>query len=135
MSDNLNYQGYSQVQRGESDEILVRTSKGSACGEYLRRYWQPVALTREVEDVPRLIKILGEELVLFRDKGGRYGLVHKQCPHRRASMEFGVCEQHGIRCCYHGWLFDIDGSILEVPGQPQKIAELVKQKTRPAPTR
>jgi nitrite reductase/ring-hydroxylating ferredoxin subunit len=122
------YRGYSEAQRGESDEILVRTSKGSACGEYLRRYWQPVALTSEVEDVPRLIKILGEELVLFRDKGGRYGLVHKQCPHRRASMEFGVCEQNGIRCCYHGWLFDIDGSILEVPGQPEKIADLVKGK-------
>jgi len=78
MSDNLNYKGYSQAQHGESDEILVRTSKGTACGEYLRRYWQPVALTSEVEDVPGLIKVLGEELVLFRDKAGRYGLVHKQ---------------------------------------------------------
>ena len=129
MSDNLNYKGYSQTQRGESDELLVRTSKGTACGEYLRRYWQPVALTSEVVDVPGLVRVLGEELVLFRDKTGRYGLVHKQCPHRRASMEFGVCETNGIRCCYHGWLFDIDGSILEVPGQPDKIADLVKDKT------
>jgi nitrite reductase/ring-hydroxylating ferredoxin subunit len=129
MSDNLNYKGYSQAQRGESDEILVRTSKGTACGEYLRRYWQPVALTSEVEDVPGLARVLGEDLVLFRDKAGRYGLVHRQCPHRRASMEFGVCELDGIRCCYHGWLFDIDGSILEVPGQPDKIADLVKDKT------
>ncbi|MDH3762737.1 MAG: aromatic ring-hydroxylating dioxygenase subunit alpha [Gammaproteobacteria bacterium] len=123
------YQGYQQPHRGASDEILVRTGRGSACGEYLRRYWQPVALTREVEDVPRLIRVLGEELVLFRDKSGRYGLVHKQCPHRRASMEFGVCDDNGIRCCYHGWLFDVDGRILEIPGQPRANAELVMQKT------
>ncbi len=130
MTRDLNYQGYTEIQRGESDELLVRTSRGSACGEYLRRYWQPVALTREVEDVPRVIKVLGEELVLFCDKVGRYGLVHKQCPHRRASMEFGVCEENGIRCCYHGWLFDVDGSIIDIPGQPQKIADLVRQQTR-----
>ena len=124
------YRGYSEPQRGESDELLVRTSAGTACGEYLRRYWQPVALASEVEDVPGLIRVLGEELVLFCDKSGRYGLVHKQCPHRRASMEFGVCEQDGIRCCYHGWLFDVDGSIVEIPGQPDNIAELVKRQTR-----
>ena len=102
------YKGYQQQARGDSDEILVRTGKSTGCGEYLRRYWQPVALTEEVKDVPLLIRVLGEELVLFRDKSDRYGLVHKQCPHRRASMEFGVCEKDGIRCCYHGWLFDIE---------------------------
>ena len=123
------YRGYGVAQRGESDELLVRTSAGSDCGEYLRRYWQPVALTREITDVPKLIRVLGEELVLFRDKSGRHGLVHKQCPHRRASMEFGVCEDNGIRCCYHGWLFDIDGSIVEIPGQPENIQQLVKGKT------
>jgi nitrite reductase/ring-hydroxylating ferredoxin subunit len=123
------YQGYKQPHRGDSDEILVRTARGSPCGEYLRRYWQPVALAKEVEDVPRLIRVLGEELVLFRDGSGRYGLVHKQCPHRRASMEFGVCEDAGIRCCYHGWLFDVDGRILEIPGQPQANAELVMRQT------
>ncbi len=126
---NAGYSGYHAPQHGESDELLVRTAPGSACGEYLRRYWQPVALTHEVTDVPRLIHVLGEELVLFCDRSGRYGLVHKQCPHRRASMEFGVCEEHGIRCCYHGWLFDVDGRILEVPGQPANIAELVQRKT------
>ena len=130
MADELDYRGYTEILQGESDEILVRTSRGSGCGEYLRRYWQPVALAHEVEDVPRLVKVLGEELVLFRDKTGRYGLVHKQCPHRRASMEFGVCEEEGIRCCYHGWLFDIDGTIIETPGQPEKISDLVKQQTR-----
>lgn len=124
------YQGYMQSGRGASDELLVRTHSGSLCGEYLRRYWQPVALTREVGEMPLRVRILGEDLVLFRDRSERFGLVHRQCPHRRASMEFGVCEQNGIRCCYHGWLFDIDGSILEVPGQPEKIAALVQRQTR-----
>ncbi len=125
------YQGYHQPHRGGSDELLVRTARGTACGEYLRRYWHPVALAREVEDVPRLIRVLGEDLVLFRDKSGRYGLVHRQCPHRRASMEFAVCEEKGIRCCYHGWLFDVDGSVLEIPGQPDTMDEaLVRDKSR-----
>ena len=130
MNDQLNYQGYSEPNRGASDELLVRTARGSQCGEYLRRYWQPVALTREVGEMPIRVRVLGEDLVLFRDRSERYGLVHRQCPHRRASMEFGVCERNGIRCCYHGWLFDIDGSILEVPGQPEKNAALVQRQTR-----
>ena len=131
MNNNHNYQGYELDHRGGSDELLVRTARGTPCGEYLRRYWQPVALTSEVEDLPRLIRVLGEDLVLFRDGSGRYGLVHRQCPHRRASMEFGVCETRGIRCCYHGWLFDVDGSVLEIPGQPDTLDEaLVRQKSR-----
>ncbi|MGD8350935.1 MAG: aromatic ring-hydroxylating dioxygenase subunit alpha [Gammaproteobacteria bacterium] len=130
MNDQLNYQGYSEPNRGASDELLVRTARGSQCGEYLRRYWQPVALTREVGEMPIRVRLLGEDLVLFRDRSERYGLVHRHCPHRRASMEFGVCERAGIRCCYHGWLFDIDGSILEVPGQPENIAALVQRQTR-----
>jgi len=123
------YEGYQQMHRGESDELLVRTSRGTACGEYLRRYWQPIALTSELEDVPRLVRVMGEDLVLFRDKSERYGLVHRQCPHRRASMEFGMCDERGIRCCYHGWLFDIDGSVLEIPGQPDGTVDLIKQKS------
>jgi nitrite reductase/ring-hydroxylating ferredoxin subunit len=123
------YRGYVEPHRGDSDELLVRTSRGTACGEYLRRYWQPVALASEIEDVPRLIHVMGEELVIFKDKSNRYGLVHKQCPHRRASMEFAMCEAGGIRCCYHGWLFDVDGTILEIPGQPEGVSELIKSKT------
>ncbi len=123
------YNGYVEPHRGASDELLVRTGRGTACGEYLRRYWQPVALAAEIEDVPRLIRVLGEELVIFRDKSGRYGLVHRHCPHRRASLEFAICESNGIRCCYHGWLFDVDGRILEIPGQPDGIAELIRKKT------
>ncbi len=123
------YSGYQQPHRGGSDELLVRTGCGTACGEYLRRYWQPIALTSEVEDLPRLVRVMGEDLVLFRDKSDRYGLVHRQCPHRRASMEFGMCDERGIRCCYHGWLFDVDGTVLEIPGQPEGTVDIIKKKT------
>ncbi|MFT7532216.1 MAG: nitrite reductase/ring-hydroxylating ferredoxin subunit [Gammaproteobacteria bacterium] len=121
MQDKENFQaycGYHQVWEGTPDKTLVHTDSGTPCGELLRRYWQPVALTSDLEDRPRLIKVLGEELVLFRDKSGSYGLVHKKCPHRRASLEYGHCEDHGIRCCYHGWVFDVDGTILDIPGEP-----------------
>ena len=112
------FNGYHQTAQGEHDRELAEVGPGTVCGEYLRRYWHPIFLTAELGDAPRLIRILGEELVLFRDRGGRIGLVHKKCPHRRASLEFGRIEARGIRCCYHGWLFDIDGTILEIPGEP-----------------
>ncbi|MGQ0662990.1 MAG: aromatic ring-hydroxylating dioxygenase subunit alpha [Pseudomonadota bacterium] len=84
----------------------------------MRRFWQPVAMTQEVTDLPLRIRILGEDLVLFRDKSGRYGLLHLHCSHRNTSLEFGVVEERGIRCCYHGWHYDIDGRILDTPGEP-----------------
>ncbi|MGD9951042.1 MAG: Rieske 2Fe-2S domain-containing protein [Burkholderiales bacterium] len=87
-------------------------------GEYFRRFWQPVCLSSQLRELPLAIKILGEELVAFRDKSGRVGLLNRHCSHRGTSLEFGQVENHGIRCCYHGWLFDIDGSILETPGEP-----------------
>ena len=66
---------------------------------------------------PLPVRILGENLVLFRTTSGKFGLVHRQCPHRNASLIFGKCEKEGIRCCYHGWLFAPDGEILETPGE------------------
>ena len=113
------YCGYHQNWEGESLRELTEVGAGTSSGELLRRYWHPIHIADEVSDLPKLIRILGEELVLFRDLSGNYGLVHKKCPHRRASLEFGRCEQHGIRCCYHGWVFDIDGTVLEIPGEPQ----------------
>lgn len=113
------YCGYHQTWEGSYNQTLVHTGAGTACGEYLRRYWHPVYIAEELGELPRLIKVLGEELVLFRDRSGNFGLVHKRCPHRRASLEYGRCEKHGIRCCYHGWLFGTDGTVLEVPGEPE----------------
>lgn len=122
--------GYHRTRPGGHDELLTRIGPGTPAGEYLRRYWQPVGLARDLGDAPRRIRILGEDLVLFRDGSGRAGLVHRHCPHRRASLEFGVCETRGIRCCYHGWLFDVDGTILEIPGQPPGVEERRRASTR-----
>jgi len=100
------------------DPELTQVGPGTPCGEYLRRFWMPVAMTSQVKDLPLRIRRLGEDLVLFRDKGGRYGLLHLYCSHRNASLEFGVIEEGGIRCCYHGWKYDVDGTLLETPGEP-----------------
>lgn len=111
--------GYHQTWEGSANQLITQTDPSTPCGEYMRRYWHPIYITEELADLPKLIKILGEELVLFRDGEGQYGLVHKRCPHRRASLEYGSCDQRGIRCCYHGWQFDIDGTILQIPGEPE----------------
>ena len=113
------YSGYHNTQTASEDVELTHVSPGTPCGEYMRRYWQPIAMTEQVKDLPIAIRILGEDLVLFRDLSGRLGLLHKHCSHRRTSLEYGIIAEHGIRCCYHGWLFDIDGTILETPGEPE----------------
>ena len=87
------FRGYKQSTVPKIDEALARTDPETVCGEYLRRYWHPVALTKEVGQQPISVKILGESLILFRTKNDKYGLVHKQCPHRNASLIFGKCEK------------------------------------------
>ena len=113
------YNGYHRVSAQAPDAELTAVGPGTPAGEYFRRFWMPVSMTAEIGELPKLIKVLGEELVLFRDLSGRLGLLHKHCSHRRASLEYGIISEHGIRCCYHGWLFDVDGRILEVPGEAQ----------------
>ena len=97
---------------------MTRIGPGTHCGEYLRRFWQPVTFTDELADLPKKLQILGEELVIFRDFSGDIGLLELHCAHRGTSLEFGLVSEKGIRCCYHGWLFDVDGAILETPGEP-----------------
>jgi phenylpropionate dioxygenase-like ring-hydroxylating dioxygenase large terminal subunit len=87
-------------------------------GEYMRRFWQPVCLAQELTDVPKVVHILHEELVAFRDRSGQIGLLQLHCSHRGTSLEFGIIQQRGIRCCYHGWHYDVDGTILETPCEP-----------------
>ena len=111
------FRGYKQSTVPKIDEGLARTDYKTPCGEYLRRYWHPVALTSEISEIPKEIRILGEDLVIFKTTKGNIGLVHKACPHRRASMVYGKTEDKGIRCCYHGWLFSPNGEILETPGE------------------
>jgi phenylpropionate dioxygenase-like ring-hydroxylating dioxygenase large terminal subunit len=120
------YGGYHQTAALAADEELTQVGPGTPGGGYLRRFWHPVALTSEISDLPRLIRVLGEDLVLFRDLGGRFGLLHRHCPHRGASLEYGICQNRGLRCCYHGWLFDVDGTILETPGEPPDSAAAAK---------
>lgn len=124
------YAGYDTHLSREIDDELTRVAPKTPCGEYLRRFWHPVAISSELKDLPIAIRILGEDLVVFRDQSNRVGLVHKRCPHRQASLEFGRCEQHGIRCCYHGWHFDIDGALLDAPGQPPALVERLKTRIR-----
>ena len=113
------YSGYGINAALEEDEELTHVGPGTPCGEYMRRFWQPVAMTSQLHDLPIVTRILGEDLVVFRDRSGDIGLLHKHCAHRGASLEFGRIEEHGIRCCYHGWHFGIDGTVLETPGEPE----------------
>ncbi len=112
------YRGYYHSAVPAEDSELTHVGPGTPGGELLRRYWQPVALSARVTDVPLAIRILGEDLVAFRDRRGRVGVLHRHCAHRGASLEFGIVGERGIRCCYHGWLYDVDGRILETPGEP-----------------
>jgi 5,5'-dehydrodivanillate O-demethylase len=104
----------------EESELLTQVSRGTPCGELLRRYWHPVAAAAELtEEKPiRAVKILGEELVVYRDKKGNFGLVGEHCPHRSASLAYGRVDEEGIRCPYHGWKFDCTGRCLEQPAEP-----------------
>jgi phenylpropionate dioxygenase-like ring-hydroxylating dioxygenase large terminal subunit len=115
---NTAYSAYHHRERPAEEEELTRVGPGTPCGEYLRRFWQPVILSSELGELPRRLRILGEDLVAFRDKSGAIGLLELHCPHRGTSLEFGLIGDKGIRCCYHGWLFDCDGTILETPGEP-----------------
>jgi 5,5'-dehydrodivanillate O-demethylase len=84
----------------------------------LRRYWWPIGFAEEVKQAPVPVKLLGEDLILFRTRDGGFGLLERYCAHRRASLEFGRVEERGIRCCYHGWLYGPDGRCLEQPQEP-----------------
>ena len=96
----------------------TEVGRGKPMGELLRRYWHPVALVSHATDTPKAIRVLGEDLVLFRDGKGRPGLLEARCCHRGTTLYYGRVDQHGIRCCYHGWQFDVEGRCLEQPCEP-----------------
>ena len=119
----------------EQNDMLTQVAPGTPMGELLRRYWQPVAPTQELTDErpTRFVRILGEDLVLFRDKSGRYGCIQDHCVHRGASLLYGRVEERGIACAYHGWLYDTQGNCLETPAEPadSKFYLTVKAKAYP----
>lgn len=104
---------------GQPLNELAQVGPGTPYGEVLRRYWHPVAKIEDATTRPISLRVLGEELVLFRTRKGKAGLLHPRCIHRGASLFYGGVEEEGIRCCYHGWVFDTEGHCLEQPCEPE----------------
>jgi phthalate 4,5-dioxygenase oxygenase subunit len=128
--------------QAEQNELITRIGPGTACGALMRSYWQPAALVEEFD--ARLdrgmaarpvkpVRLLGQDLVLFRDDSGRFGLLDRHCPHRGADLAFGRHEPEGLRCPFHGWKFGADGRCLETPAEPlgSQICERVRQRSYP----
>ncbi len=111
----------------EKNKLLTCSCQGSPLSELFRRYWQPVGVSREITSggKPRQVKIMGEDLVLFRDVRGRLGLLENHCSHRLTSLAYGRVEDGGIRCPFHGWLFDAEGQCLEQPAEPEPFTDKI----------
>jgi phenylpropionate dioxygenase-like ring-hydroxylating dioxygenase large terminal subunit len=126
----------------EQNELLTRIGPGTACGALMRQYWQPAALLDEFDARldPRMaqrpvkaVRLLGQDLVLFRDAQGQFGLLDRDCPHRGADLAFGRHEGDGLRCPFHGWKFAVDGTCLETPAEPagSTLCTRVRQRSYP----
>ncbi len=105
----------------ERNDLITRSGPGTPLGAFMRQYWQPAALVDEFDGARpvRPVRLLGEDLVLFRDEAGRYGLLERHCAHRGADLAYGRAEDGGLRCPFHGWLFDAAGACLEQPAEPE----------------
>ncbi|NGM19895.1 aromatic ring-hydroxylating dioxygenase subunit alpha [Roseomonas stagni] len=123
----------------EQNERLTRVGPGTPGGRVLRHYWQPIALVDELEGKRpvRPVRALGQDFVLFRDEQGRIGLLDRDCPHRNADLAFGRLEDGGLRCPFHGWLFDVTGKCLETPAEPEgsTLCTRIKQRSYPVEVR
>jgi phenylpropionate dioxygenase-like ring-hydroxylating dioxygenase large terminal subunit len=121
----------------QENELLTQIDSGTEAGEYFRRFWLPALLPTEVptSDCPPVrVRLLGEDLVAFRDTNGRVGLLEEACPHRRASLFWGRNEECGLRCVYHGWKFDVSGICVDMPNEPQEYRFDNKVRTTAYPT-
>lgn len=102
--------------KAELNDRLTRVGPGTPMGNLLRRYWHPIGAAPDLDREPvQKVRLFGEDLTLYRDVGGEYGLIGDRCPHRCVSMEYGIPDERGLRCAYHGWLFDKKGRCLEQP--------------------
>jgi len=108
------------VLTAEQNRLLTETGPDTPGGQLLRRYWQPVALSEELPPggAPLPAQVMGEDLALFRDDAGHVGLLGLHCSHRGADLSYGRVEDGGLRCLYHGWLYDVHGNCLDQPGEP-----------------
>ena len=94
----------------DENEMLTKVDAGTPVGELMRRYWHPVATSQEIKENPvKAVRLLGESLTLFQDRQGRLGLIDQRCGHRRVDLKYGIPENEGLRCPYHGWLYDRTG--------------------------
>jgi phthalate 4,5-dioxygenase len=122
----------------EQNELLCRVEGDAPMGGIMRRHWLPVCLSEEVAEpdgAPVKSRLVGENLVCFRDSNGKLGVLAEKCPHRGASLVFGRNEHCGLRCLYHGWKFDVDGNILEMSAEPDGAALMKSLKQRSYPVR
>src|SRR5437867_9612663 len=118
----------------EENELLTRIGPDTPMGETLRRYWMPALLSWELgaPDCPPVrVKLLGEDLVAFRDSSGRVGLLGELCPHRRASLWLGRNEENGLRCAYHGWKYDVAGNCVDQMNEPEPFCHKIHLKAYP----
>ena len=128
--------------KAEHNELLTRIGPGTPCGKLLRQYWQPVALLEEFDpaldarmaDRPlKAVRLLGQDMILFKDEQGRWGLLDRDCPHRNADLAFARHEGDGVRCPFHGWKFDASGQCLDTPAEPlgSTLCQRVRQRSYP----
>tara|TARA_A100001037_G_scaffold114367_1_gene104185 strand:+ start:1894 stop:3309 length:1416 start_codon:yes stop_codon:yes gene_type:complete len=131
---HMPYGAYHKTSIPAHDPELTSTDPGTPMGEVMRKQWQPVCMSEQLTDVPKAIRIMGEDLVAFRDRSGTVGVLQRHCSHRGTSLEYGIIQPKGIRCCYHGWVYDVDGTILEMPAEPKdsKIYDTVYHGAYPA---
>src|SRR5579872_4529316 len=117
-------------------DLLARVEGNTPMGQIMRRHWLPACMSEEVAEpdgTPVRFRLLGEDLVVFRDSKGRLGALDEHCPHRRASLAFGRNEECGLRCLYHGWKIDVEGNILEMASEPEgsRLKNAMKHKAYP----
>src|SRR5438477_10127398 len=103
----------------EDNELITHVGRGTPMGNLLRQFWMPFLVTWELESAgaPERVRLMGEDLLAFRDTSGRVGLIGERCPHRRASLYFGRNEEGGLRCIYHGWKYDVGGQCIDMPSE------------------
>ena len=115
----------------EQNELLCRVEGAAAMGQMMRRHWLPLCLSEEAaaaDGAPVRARLLGEDLVVFRDTNGKLGVLGEHCPHRGASLAFGRNEECGLRCLYHGWKFDVEGNVIDMPSEAPGACERLKMK-------